>query len=257
MRNVVLVLLALAACRTPTPTPTPIPSPTPIPTPIATPTPTPTRANPVSPRFVEITAAGIPYTFRACEQLLVAVTRGNATALGERLAPGDVLVAQGAGELSVKGTGFAVVATVQPSVCEPNNATTLTKSVVRGSTAPELTWAGGKMHAHLDVGQDVSPNAYLGRLNGTAPVSEHTHPDSWEIICAVEAAGTFTLDGKEERLLQGQIIAVPPGAKHAWKPDTGKELVAIQMYAPPGPEQRFRVLAAAAHDGGAGEGGKK
>ena len=51
------------------------------------------------------------------------------------------------------------------------------------------------MHAHLDVEKSVSPAAYLGRLRGTAPVAEHTHPDSWELICAIEASGTFRLSG--------------------------------------------------------------
>jgi hypothetical protein len=43
---------------------------------------------------------------------------------------------------------------------------------------------------------------------------------------------------------------VPPDTKHAWKPDPGSKLVAIQMYDPPGPEQRFVALANAARDAG-------
>ena len=93
------------------------------------------------------------------------------------------------------------------------------------------------------MGADVSPNAYMGRLEGIAPVAEHVHPDSWEILCAVDAAGTFTLDGKDQRLGPKQIVVVPPNTKHAWKPDDGKKLVAIQLYGPPGPEQRFKKLA--------------
>jgi mannose-6-phosphate isomerase-like protein (cupin superfamily) len=69
------------------------------------------------------------------------------------------------------------------------------------------------------------------------------HPDSWEILCAVDAAGTFTLDGKDQRLGPRQVVTVPPATKHAWTPDEGSNLVAIQLYAPPGPEQRFKALA--------------
>ena len=79
---------------------------------------------------------------------------------------------------------------------------------------------------------------------------EHVHEGSWEIVAAIEASGTFSLDGKEERLRPQQIVLVPPGTKHAWKPDPGTKLVAIQMYSPPGPEQRFYALAAADKDGG-------
>jgi mannose-6-phosphate isomerase-like protein (cupin superfamily) len=102
------------------------------------------------------------------------------------------------------------------------------------------------MHAHLDVGREVSPEAYLGRLSGTASVAEHTHPGAWEVLAAVEAAGTFTIDGVDHRLGPRQVIAIPPDTRHAWKADPGSRLVAIQLYDPPGPEQRFLGLAAAA-----------
>jgi mannose-6-phosphate isomerase-like protein (cupin superfamily) len=198
--------------------------------------------NPVTASFVDVTSKGVDYKFTACEQLTVALVKGKASALGQQLAAGDVLVTRAAGPFTLKGEGLAVVATVQPPHCEPGQVTKMVTKVP-ASAAPELTWAGGKMHAHLDIGADVSPNAYTGRLEGTAPVAEHVHPDSWEILCAVEAAGTFTLDGKEQRLGPKQVVVVPPNTKHAWKPDEGSKLVAIQLYAPPGPEQRFKKLA--------------
>ena len=46
------------------------------------------------------------------------------------------------------------------------------------------------------------------------------------------------------------MVPVPPGVKHSWKPDPGTKLVAVQFYSPPGPEQRFKALAAAAADAG-------
>jgi quercetin dioxygenase-like cupin family protein len=106
------------------------------------------------------------------------------------------------------------------------------------------------MRAHLDVRETVSPDLYVGRLEGVAPVAEHDHPTSAETILAIEAAGTFTIDGKEARLGPRQIVHVPKGIKHSWKPDPGSKLVAIQLYDPPGPEQRFIALAAAAADAG-------
>jgi mannose-6-phosphate isomerase-like protein (cupin superfamily) len=107
------------------------------------------------------------------------------------------------------------------------------------------------MAARLDVASKVSPELYLGRLEGTAPVSEHMHASSWEILAAVEANGVFSLEGTEGRLAARQVVVVPPGAKHAWKPEPGSKLVAVQMYSPPGPEQRFVALAAADKDAGA------
>ena len=106
------------------------------------------------------------------------------------------------------------------------------------------------MSARLDVGPKASPDLYLGRLEGTAAVAEHVHEKSWEVLAAIDAAGTFTLDGKEQRLGPRQVVFVPPNTKHAWKPDQGSKLVALQMYSPPGPEQRFIALAAAEKDAG-------
>jgi len=138
----------------------------------------------------------------------------------------------------LSGDALALVATAHVDACDP------AKTVVRGAKTPDLVFAGGKMHAHLDVESAVSPSIYLGRLDGTAPVAEHAHDAQWEILCAVEGAGTFTLGGVEHRLGPRQIVMGPPGTKHAWRPDDGVRLVAIQMYTPPGPEQRFKKLAA-------------
>ena len=99
------------------------------------------------------------------------------------------------------------------------------------------------MHAHLDLEKEISPEVYVGRLEGSAPVAEHDHASSWEVLCALEGSGTFTLDGIPSHIVGPTIVAVPPGRKHSWQPDPGTKLVAVQVYAPPGPEQRFKVLA--------------
>jgi mannose-6-phosphate isomerase-like protein (cupin superfamily) len=202
--------------------------------------------SPVQAQFVDL-ATKPEVKFRACEQYFVAIARGKAKAAGESLAVGDVLLAQGNQGFSVTGDGLALIASVRPRVCEPagkGGPVGLTKKVVRATAAPELTWAGGAMHAHLDAEGEISPLAYIGRLEGTAAVAEHAHEGAWEILCAVEGAGTFTIAGKEQRLGPRQIVMVPPSTKHAWKPDAGTKLVAIQLYTPPGPEQRFKALAA-------------
>ena len=207
------------------------------------------ESSPIIATFIDLSAAGAPLKFRACEQIIVSVVRGNARALGEILTVGDVLLTQGAGSFDVKGDGMALVATVRPRVCEPNQvssfprAASIAKEVVRGSAAPELTWANGAMHAHLDVERDHATTAYIGRLEGSAPVADHSHDTSWEILCVIDARGTATVDGKQIRVGPRQIVAIAPGKKHSWKPDEGTKLVAIQLYSAPGPEQRFKALA--------------
>jgi mannose-6-phosphate isomerase-like protein (cupin superfamily) len=211
---------------------------------VSAPRETPTEASsPILATFIDLSAAGAPLKFRACEQIVVSVARGKASALGESLTVGDLLIAQGAGGFDVKGEGLALVATVRPHVCEPNQASSITKQVVRATAAPELTWANGAMHAHLDVDRERATTAYIGRLEGTAPVAEHSHDASWEILCVIDARGTAVIDGKTIRVGPRQILAIPPGKKHSWKPDGASKLVAIQFYSPPGPEQRFKALA--------------
>ena len=106
----------------------------------------------------------------------------------------------------------------------------------------DLTWAAGKMHASILV-DDAKYPASLGLLSGTSPVAEHAHDTSWEILYAEAAVGSFVLGGVETQLGPAQFVFVPPGVKHAWRPTAGSSLRAIQMYSPPGPEQRFKKLA--------------
>lgn len=186
-----------------------------------------------------------------CVRLLVAVVKGKMTVGKDNLDAGDVLVLGSPLQQDLKGTGLAVVASTpmaQPCVATARPAET--RAVVRGKDTKKLTFAKGQMNAWLDVDKTKSPELYLGRLEGTAPVAEHNHPTSWEILADVDGAGTFVLDGKEQRLGPKQIVVVPMGAKHQWKPDAGSKLVAIQMYSPPGPEQRFVALDAAEKDAG-------
>lgn len=211
-------------------------------------------ATPVAMPIEEPKAAFHDGVFRiedgACMRVLVAVAKGSFTVDNETLAAGDVAVLMHPMASEVKGSGLAVEARVAIPSCVVKTRPAPSKQVVKANAAEKLTWAGGKMSARLDVGAKVSPDLYLGRLEGTGPVAEHVHQGSWEVLASVEAAGTFTLDGKEQRLGPRQIVFVPPNTKHAWKPDPGSKLVAIQMYSPPGPEQRFVALAAAEKDAG-------
>jgi len=203
--------------------------------PVALPSPVPP---PVEAKFVTVSAAPAPVPLLACHQALVAAVKGTILGGGQSLSAGDVL-ATTAGPLDLRGDGLAVVATMPVTPC------TVPLRLVPAAAAPELTFFGRSMHAHLDLDdRAVAPAAYLGRLAGTAPVPEHVHDKSWEILCAVEAAGTFTLAGTPQRLGARTCVAVPPGTKHSWQPDAGSTLTAVQLYAPPGPEQRFKKLAA-------------
>jgi mannose-6-phosphate isomerase-like protein (cupin superfamily) len=190
----------------------------------------------------------------ACDRVYIAVVKGKVSAMKDNLAPGDVLLGTlNGGTLDLGGAGTVLVVkqpmphSASAELCKPQSAFAI---VARGDKAQKVEWASGAMRAFFDVPIKLSPELYLGRLEGTSAVPEHTHPTSWEVLAAVEASGTFVLDGTEGKLGPRQVVAIPPGAKHAWKPEQGSKLVAIQMYIPPGPEQRFLTLAAGEKDAG-------
>lgn len=121
----------------------------------------------------------------------------------------------------------------------------------------DLSWADGAVHARIAFEAPLSPRASLGVLiaSDDAPVAEHAHPDAWEVLAAVSAAGRLhvpaqtvtgtdiTLSPRDRTVTEGTIAYVPAGVRHAWIPDGTHPLIAVQVYAPAGPEQRFRGLA--------------
>lgn len=185
----------------------------------------------------------------ACSLVFIAAAKGKVTLAKDVLQTGDVLIVKYPDPMYVDVEDLALQV-IQPFLCQLDDKPGPEVSFRRVSQAPELTWANGEMHAHLDVEADVSPSLYLGRLSGTAGVAEHVHATSIEILAAVEASGTFTLAGAARRLGPREIVKVPANTPHSWKPDPSSKLVALQLYLPPGPEQRFRALDAAGKDAG-------
>ncbi len=114
-----------------------------------------------------------------------------------------------------------------------------------------LSWAGGRMHAR--IGFEQGP-ASLSLLYGGAKVGvpPHRHPDSWEVIRLLQTSGSFRhgvapdgglSDGLSKALTGGTVVAVEPPLEHTFEPDGKTPLFAVQLYVPPGPEQRFKQLA--------------
>lgn len=184
-----------------------------------------------------------------CSRLFVAAAEGKVIAAKDVLDAGDVMIVTYPDEMILDVEGLAL-RVILPLSCRFRDKPGPEVAFRRAGQAPELTWARGEMHAHLDVSDDISPELYLGRLSGTAPVAEHRHAHEVEILAAVEASGTFTLAGAPRRLGARQIVTVPKDTPHSWTPDPGSKLVAWQMYLPPGPERRFVALDAAEKDAG-------
>jgi mannose-6-phosphate isomerase-like protein (cupin superfamily) len=111
---------------------------------------------------------------------------------------------------------------------------------------PDLAWGGGAYHARLGF-EDGS--ASLGALMASknAPVRPHAHEREWEILAVLSGDGTLvrTVGDREEKtpIGGGTFVAIAPGVTHAYRPAGTSPLVAVQLYLPPGPEQRFKKLA--------------
>ena len=116
------------------------------------------------------------------------------------------------------------------------------------------TWADGAAHAWLGFERDRSPHAYLGLLllGADVPVGDHAHDDTWEVLVPLRADGRLVLSGEgvpkdadapdAVEVRPGQVVTMPPGVHHAFKPGGTEPLLAVQLFVPPGPEQRFRKL---------------
>lgn len=114
---------------------------------------------------------------------------------------------------------------------------------------PDLAWGGGAYHARIGF-EDGS--ASLGALmtSKNAAVPQNVHDHEWEILAILSGDGTLVrmTGGKEDDtpVAPGTFASIPPGVPHAYRPAGTSPMVAIQLFSPPGPEQRFKKLAAPA-----------
>ncbi len=128
---------------------------------------------------------------------------------------------------------------------------------------PDLAWGDGAYHARigweaskyrLGAGNrgrtvDDHPAAVVDllRFSADADIAEHAHEGSWEAVVVLEGDGAVLRNGvrgdESVAARPGAIITIPRGTRHAWKSSGKAPLLAIQVFAPPGPEQRFKKLA--------------
>jgi mannose-6-phosphate isomerase-like protein (cupin superfamily) len=97
----------------------------------------------------------------------------------------------------------------------------------------------------LDTEGHGAENAALSVLEGspTVAVPTHTHDGSAEILLVDEGQGTLVLGEREIQVRAGARLYIPQGVPHSYTSDGTSRLRAIQLYAPAGPEQRFRPAA--------------
>ena len=112
---------------------------------------------------------------------------------------------------------------------------------------PDLAWGGGAYHARLGF-EDGSASLESLVASKSAAVPQHVHDHEWEILAILSGEGTLarTVGGREDDtpIAAGTLASIAPGVPHAYRPAGTSPLIAVQLYLPPGPEQRFKRLAA-------------
>jgi quercetin dioxygenase-like cupin family protein len=117
--------------------------------------------------------------------------------------------------------------------------------VVSAAKAETVSLAGGKAKARLLLDQAATggKNAYLGILEAEpgAEIPRHSHAGSAEILYVVSGGGGELTVGSE-KLAFGpeQAIQIPEDQPHAVKFGGDEKTVLVQIYAPAGPEQRWK-----------------
>jgi mannose-6-phosphate isomerase-like protein (cupin superfamily) len=178
------------------------------------------------------------------------------------LAPWRAFVAPGGGITVAAKNGAARVVLVIATSGESVLAARLTAATVwRQRPAPvvdvdltgetDLAWAKGAYHARIGFAAPTSRRASLGvlRMSAEAPVAAHRHDQEWEHMAILQGDGDFVQgsagDERSTHATDGTTVTVPPGIRHEWRPKGSRPFLGIQLYTPPGPEQRFKKLAAA------------
>lgn len=113
---------------------------------------------------------------------------------------------------------------------------TKTGAVVPLENATVLYTPNGKASIHKYV---TGKEAFFGRLEMAAggKVPEHRDPTE-EYIYILQGSGTLTLNDSPHEAKPGTLIYMPAGSKVSYQ-NGPEKLVAIQVFANPGPEAKY------------------
>ena len=132
-----------------------------------------------------------------------------------------------------------------PSSCASpaDGSTTIRLAAIDAlSVSPEL-----RVRIALDVASGARHGSFAElEASPTAAVPEHAHDESVEALFVARGNGHMRLGDDEREVRDGSVLYVPAGTLHDYRPRGTEPLRAFQIYAAPGPEQRFRDLAATA-----------
>jgi quercetin dioxygenase-like cupin family protein len=122
----------------------------------------------------------------------------------------------------------------------PSRATKVEAPAFVGRESAPLSILGGKGAVRLLLDGSGAPLA-LDELaaDAGAAVPRHKHDGAHELLYIVAGHGTTTVGAQSILVGPGDALVIPPGVEHALTVDD--KLTAVQVYAPAGPEQRFKT----------------
>jgi len=152
-----------------------------------------------------------------------------------RAAKGDVVYAVGEGtveHLAEAATEIVVVA----APAQPGTDARLVLRAAASTAALPIAEGKGEVRLYLDgVAAPFSLERLCANKGLVVPRHEHT---SDELLYIISGRGETTLGDRAEVESAGEIVTIPRGTPHALRVD--QALCAVQVYAPAGPEQRFK-----------------
>jgi len=105
----------------------------------------------------------------------------------------------------------------------------------------------GKIKPLLEPAKTGSKALYVGILEAEpgAEVPRNTHPGSAEILYVVSGAGDLTVGSEKIPFEAEEALHIPDGQPHAAKFTGPEKTIMVQVFAPAGPEERYRAAQAA------------
>jgi quercetin dioxygenase-like cupin family protein len=127
----------------------------------------------------------------------------------------------------------------------PAGAKFTVASVADADTLP--VFAGkGKIKPLLEPAKTGTNALYVGILEAEpgAEVPRNTHPGSAEILYVVSGAGDVSIGSEKIAFGPDEALHIPDGQPHAAKFTGPEKTIMVQVFAPAGPEERYRAAQA-------------
>jgi quercetin dioxygenase-like cupin family protein len=101
----------------------------------------------------------------------------------------------------------------------------------------------GKIKPLLEPAKTGNRGLYVGILEAEpgAEVPRNSHPGSAEILYVLSGAGEVTIGSEKLKFGDDEVLHIPDGQPHAAKFTGPEKTVMLQVFAPGGPEERYRA----------------